>query len=383
MRALVNVFPIFIFSFIRSSRLNMPSIGHAHSGLVKSESVHQLGGFGTSGGSNNYLLNNNTTTINNPTETNFDGNEKTSSVTDEFIESLVCPPPPSSDYSQLILESQLNRWVVPPCPVDIAAAVAAAAAATSGNYSSNKQQTCSTSRSTVNPNFKSFHKSQYHHDAATITAGDGGDNGDDLTTSQLDNPQFQSSLLLLATGQKSLATIAPTEPNSLTNIQYQSLIAQELNKNANNALTVSSSITPLSASPLTATTAFNSINHMQKLIRELLDTEETYCKSLEQLVTLYLEPLSQNNFLTQTDVKVLCGSILQIIESQKEFHSDLIEVGEHILGECCELVDRTAAAAAAEPQHQLQVEPTVNELGVGYIADCFLKHCANFRNYSV
>lgn len=125
---------------------------------------------------------------------------------------------------------------------------------------------------------------------------------------------------------------------------------------------------------------------MQKLIRELLDTESTYCQSLEQLVKLYLEPLSQNNFLTATDVKVLFGSILQIIEAQNDFRSELTEVGEHILGDCSLLLDRVKTGRKTTTTmagKQSSGEPSVNELGVGYIADCFLKHCANFRNYSV
>ena len=73
---------------------------------------------------------------------------------------------------------------------------------------------------------------------------------------------------------------------------------------------------------------------MEKLIRELLDTEMNFCQSLKQLVELYLEPLSQNNFLTVTDIKVLFGSILKVIDAQNEFRSELTEVGEHILGDC-------------------------------------------------
>ena len=130
--------------------------------------------------------------------------------------------------------------------------------------------------------------------------------------------------------------------------------------------------------------AVSAINHLQKLIRELLDTESTYCASLEQLVNLYLEPLSQNNFLTATDVKVLFGSILQIIEAQNELCSELTEVGEHILGDCALLLERaTTKTTSSSLPNGKPAEPSLNELGVGYIADCFLKHCANFRNYSV
>ncbi|OTF82546.1 still life, sif-like protein, partial [Euroglyphus maynei] len=114
---------------------------------------------------------------------------------------------------------------------------------------------------------------------------------------------------------------------------------------------------------------------MEKLIKELLDTENNFCHSLKQLVELYLEPLSKNNFLTITDIKVLFGSILKVIDAQNEFRSELNEVGEHILGDC-ELLMKKCQTTNIDDNRQR--EPTVNELGVGYIADCFAKHSKNF-----
>ncbi|KPM07481.1 still life, sif-like protein [Sarcoptes scabiei] len=104
----------------------------------------------------------------------------------------------------------------------------------------------------------------------------------------------------------------------------------------------------------------------------------------KQLVTLYLEPLSQNNFLTQADIKVLFGSILKVIDAQNEFRSELTEVGEHILGDCEFLLAKYEQQQQQQDNQDSQdnTEPSVNELGVGYIADCFVKHSKNFRDYS-
>ena len=199
-----------------------------------------------------------------------------------------------------------------------------------------------------------------------------GDSGFTNLSTPPDNHEFPFSHSLLwprkPDQNRSDVTNIDLTNASVTSMHYQSL-AQEL-KNA---------VTTPTASFSAPAASVSSINHMQKLIRELLDTENTYCQSLEQLVKLYLEPLSQNNFLTETDVKVLFGSILQIIDAQNEFRSELTEVGEHILGDCTLLLERCTKPAI----NSKQAEPSVNELGVGYIADCFLKHCSNFRNYSV
>lgn len=236
-------------------------------------------------------------------------------MTDEFIESLVCPPPPSSDFTQLILsETQLSKYIVP--KVD------------------NFLPTAENLQNILTPS-----SSAYMFDSNSNLKLDNNDNQLQLLQEDLSVPNVDS--------------------NSSTVGNYQTLAQQATN----------GSVVPSNLA---------SINHMEKLIKELLDTEATYCQSLEQLVKLYLEPLSQNNFLTQTDVKVLFGSILQIIEAQNEFRSELTEVGEHILGDCVLLREKFGTTTGTSG-----AEPSVNELGVGYIADCFLKHCSNFRNYSV
>lgn len=230
--------------------------------------------------------------------------EKSAAATDDLIESLVCPPPPSSDFSQLILsDTQLSKFIVP--KVD-------------DFFSSN--------------NIESI--DQFETENLGLTTALFNEINDDILKDY----------------------VQPTIDDQL---EAQLCKEDSVEKSTDTFSTVMSS-----------TTSRASIVHLEKLIRELLSTEETYCQSLKQLVKLYLEPLSQNNFLTQTDVKVLFGSIMSIIEAQNEFRSELNEVGEHILGDCQMLLSRDE-------------EPNINELGIGFIADCFLKHCANFRNYSV
>lgn len=283
-------------------------------------------------------------------------NEKTSSVTDELIESLVCPPPPSTDFSQLILsDTQLSKYIVPKVDHFLP---------TTENLVS--MNVINDSSPTANINFD---------DDDGFLLANNSNNGVGATSSMIiqDNP-----LQLMLTPEES--NLNMNNDLNMNNIDAIIATKQPVITPASTATSISlpSLMTSKSTILMTCTTATTNvagIKHMKKLLNELLDTENSFCKSLKQLVTLYLEPLSQNNFLTPTDIKVLFGSILKVIDAQNEFRSELTEVGEHILGDCQLLLERC--------QSNTSPEPTVNELGVGYIADCFAKHSKNFRDYSV
>ncbi|CAG2100434.1 unnamed protein product [Medioppia subpectinata] len=106
------------------------------------------------------------------------------------------------------------------------------------------------------------------------------------------------------------------------------------------------------------TTATPSSDKMRKVVKELVDTEVSYCSSLEQLLSLYLEPLSrETTLLSQSDIAVLFGSIKEIIRNQKQFKSELQSI-----------VDDNG-----DDNQPLDVEA---------IARSFLSHSNAFRNYS-
>ena len=347
----------------------MPIIGQQPS-LSRSGSAHQLGG-------GSFEMN--------------DQQKTASPVTDEFIESLVCPPPPSSDFSQLILsDTQLSKFIVP--KVDNFLPGDEGGGGGADNFG-----------------ITGAGASLLFQNSLDAEVDVGGLGMDTTAVTGLDN-QYGSLLAAVSDGLAGVGTSNSTSLDlnlgpTLTSMHYQSLAAELKNAQSSGsaaaaAATVDSDLLSSGAGTSNSANhpnpppspAVSSINHMQKLIRELLDTENTYCQSLEQLVKLYLEPLRQNNFLTDADVKVLFGSILQIIDAQNDFRSELTEVGEHILGDCTMLLDRvktgksgasTTTTTTVVGGKQSSGEPSVNELGVGYIADCFLKHCANFRNYSV
>lgn len=92
---------------------------------------------------------------------------------------------------------------------------------------------------------------------------------------------------------------------------------------------------------------------LRKVIRELVDTEITYCQALDQLMTLYLDPLLKSCTLTNLEARQLVGSIPSVIITQNQFREDLTTIINN------------------------------DELNIESIAKCFLNYCNDFKSYSV
>ncbi|KAG8450255.1 hypothetical protein GDO86_002779 [Hymenochirus boettgeri] len=58
---------------------------------------------------------------------------------------------------------------------------------------------------------------------------------------------------------------------------------------------------------------------LRKVICELLETERTYVKDLNCLMERYLKPLQKETFLTQDELDVLFGNLVEMVEFQVEF----------------------------------------------------------------
>ncbi|OTF71007.1 RhoGEF-like protein [Euroglyphus maynei] len=65
---------------------------------------------------------------------------------------------------------------------------------------------------------------------------------------------------------------------------------------------------------------------LRKVVHELLDTEITYCQALDQLMTLYLDPLLKCSALKDLDSRILIGSIPSVIITQNQFREDLTTI---------------------------------------------------------
>ncbi|XP_033969033.1 T-lymphoma invasion and metastasis-inducing protein 1-like isoform X2 [Trematomus bernacchii] len=83
---------------------------------------------------------------------------------------------------------------------------------------------------------------------------------------------------------------------------------------------VSSSPSPDSPFPPPATQRqLSDADKLRKVICELVETERTYVKDLNCLIGRYLTPLQKETFLTQDELDVLFGNLLEMVEFQVEF----------------------------------------------------------------
>ncbi|XP_048837180.1 rho guanine nucleotide exchange factor TIAM1-like isoform X3 [Brienomyrus brachyistius] len=82
----------------------------------------------------------------------------------------------------------------------------------------------------------------------------------------------------------------------------------------------SSSPSPDSPLPPTATPRqLSDADKLRKVVSELVETERTYVKDLNCLIEKYLTPLQQEKFLTQDELDVLFGNLVEMVEFQVEF----------------------------------------------------------------
>nr|XP_023681904.1 T-lymphoma invasion and metastasis-inducing protein 1-like isoform X2 [Paramormyrops kingsleyae]XP_023681905.1 T-lymphoma invasion and metastasis-inducing protein 1-like isoform X2 [Paramormyrops kingsleyae]XP_023681906.1 T-lymphoma invasion and metastasis-inducing protein 1-like isoform X2 [Paramormyrops kingsleyae] len=82
----------------------------------------------------------------------------------------------------------------------------------------------------------------------------------------------------------------------------------------------SSSPSPDSPLPPTATQRqLSDADKLRKVVSELVETERTYVKDLNCLIEKYLTPLQQEKFLTQDELDVLFGNLVEMVEFQVEF----------------------------------------------------------------
>lgn len=61
---------------------------------------------------------------------------------------------------------------------------------------------------------------------------------------------------------------------------------------------------------------------------ELVDTERSYVKHLNNLLDYYLEPLKRETFLSHAEIATLFGNIQEIVTFQRQFLQNLEEALE-------------------------------------------------------
>ncbi|KAJ1528617.1 hypothetical protein ONE63_007016 [Megalurothrips usitatus] len=85
------------------------------------------------------------------------------------------------------------------------------------------------------------------------------------------------------------------------------------------------SVISQSQSMLTPGRQLTDAEKLRKVILELVDTERTYVKHLNNLLENYLEPLKKETFLSMAEINALFGNIQEIVAFQRQFLNNLDE----------------------------------------------------------
>ncbi|XP_055627876.1 protein still life, isoform SIF type 1 isoform X1 [Toxorhynchites rutilus septentrionalis] len=115
---------------------------------------------------------------------------------------------------------------------------------------------------------------------------------------------------------------------------------------------------------LTPSRQLTDAEKLRKVILELVETEKTYVKHLNNLLEYYLEPLKRETFLSNAEITALFGNIQEIVTFQRQFLNNLEE------------------ALDLEPEfHQLE-HPSQFKNVLFAIGSAFLYYVNHFKLYS-
>ncbi|XP_070499233.1 protein still life, isoforms C/SIF type 2 isoform X2 [Chironomus tepperi] len=207
--------------------------------------------------------------------------------TDDIIESLVCPPPPSD---AVMSEEMISGLIVP---------------APSWSKHSHANLT------KFLPNNSNFlliteRPGMEHHDSVTsdqqLIAESGRQKAQSRTSS------FEIENLLKTAEQVTTYCRSPQETR-------KSSPTGSVTSSASNAV-------------LTPSRQLTDAEKLRKVILELVDTERAYVKHLNNLLEYYLEPLKRETFLSNAEITALFGNIQEIVTFQRQFLQNLEEALE-------------------------------------------------------
>ncbi|XP_043071623.1 protein still life, isoform SIF type 1 isoform X10 [Drosophila grimshawi] len=212
-------------------------------------------------------------------------------VTDDMIDSLVCPPPPTDP--PVMSEEMITGLIVPA------------------------------------PGWNGTGKDLYSPEAESSPA-----------------PSFvEPTVAQLAVGAggviSGLGVAKPTSRTSSFEIENLLKTAEQETRKSSPTGSVTSSV---STTALTPSRQLTDAEKLRKVIMELVDTERTYVKHLNNLLEHYLEPMKRETFLSNAEINALFGNIHEIVTFQRQFLQNLEEA--------------------------LELEPEFNKF----------EHCGQFRN---
>ncbi|KAI1288249.1 Protein still life, isoforms C/SIF type 2 [Halotydeus destructor] len=247
--------------------------------------------------------------------------------TDEYIESLVCPPPPSDG---IISDEALDRLIVP-SPWDSRAAVTRPSSALGqpGGYgapatplgtSVSGEQIAETLLKTAEQVTTEYcrlsaHTSSNQPPGAPSSASKGHPGHHGHSAAAKGGPSAAQPGLpgagLLNHSNSALPGAAILSHPHHHHPQPQPQLLHQVSVHDEDNLCY------IKRPPL------SDAEKLRKVIRELLDTERTYVEHLNSLLEIYLEPMKQQNFLNTSDTQTLFGNIVEIVGFQRKFLASL------------------------------------------------------------
>ncbi|XP_069967268.1 protein still life, isoform SIF type 1 isoform X15 [Bactrocera oleae] len=187
-------------------------------------------------------------------------------VTDDMIDSLVCPPPPSDP--PVMSEEMISGLIVP--------------------------------------------------------APGWNGTGKDLYSPEAESSPAPSSVEPTPAQMVAVAT-KPTSRTSSFEIENLLKTAEQETRKSSPTGSVTSSV---SNAALTPSRQLTDAEKLRKVILELVDTERTYVKHLNNLLEHYLEPMKRETFLSNAEINALFGNIHEIVTFQRQFLQNLEEALE-------------------------------------------------------
>ncbi|XP_075751606.1 guanine nucleotide exchange factor still life isoform X4 [Rhipicephalus microplus] len=244
-------------------------------------------------------------------------------TTDDYIESLVCPPPPSDS----VLSDEMIGKLIVPSPI----------------WGSQERSPDTSGRPTPSP----------------VPPQD---------QSGLSCDQIESLLKVIEDSCKKTAEQV-TEYCRVPVERRRSSLASGLpvvaaaQQPAQPPLVAAGAV-PGAASVGQASKHMSDVERLRKVILELVDTERTYVKHLNNLLEHYLEPMKKETLLSNAEISALFGNIQEIVQFQRQFLQSLEE------------------AIAAEPDFHRLEHPSQFKNVLFALGNSFLYYADQFKLYS-
>ncbi|XP_043065567.1 protein still life, isoforms C/SIF type 2 isoform X4 [Drosophila bipectinata] len=213
-------------------------------------------------------------------------------VTDDMIDSLVCPPPPTDPP---VMSEEMITGLIVPAP---------------GWNGTSKDLYSPEAESSPAPSFMDPAAMAAQLAVGGVGVGGGGPGG------------------MMVGG---LGVAKPTSRTSSFEIENLLKTAEQVTgfcrspQETRKSSPTGSVTSSVSTTALTPSRQLTDAEKLRKVVMELVDTERTYVKHLNNLLEHYLEPMKRETFLSNAEINALFGNIHEIVTFQRQFLQNLEE----------------------------------------------------------